>query len=114
METLTAHAKATAAIQAIRDAARALAGARTDEMGWEARRPAEKRDAILRLMQLENPLTKKPHSASSAEAVVETDEEYFDYLVAQRRIVFAAQIAWGEYEASRLTASLAVALVGDL
>lgn len=43
-------------------------------------RALEKRAAILRLMSSDNPLTGKPHSASSAEAIVESDAEYAAYL----------------------------------
>jgi hypothetical protein len=45
----------------------------------ELYRPAEKAAAIQRLMQQTNPLTGKPHSASSPEAVVETAQNYWAF-----------------------------------
>lgn len=72
------------AFTAFEAAADAYAEARETEQRFEDERPLVKHDAMLRLIALENPLTKKPHSASSAEAAVEQDAEYSGYL-AQRR-----------------------------
>lgn len=57
------------------------------EMQIEDERPLAKLEAIKRLMALPNELTGKPHSASSAEAVVETDLTYAAYLCAKREAV---------------------------
>jgi hypothetical protein len=47
---------------------------------WALDKPAEKVAAIRRIMANENPLTSKPHSASSAEAVAEMDDTYRAFL----------------------------------
>ena len=59
------------------------------EMQIEDERPLAKLEAITRLMALPNALTGKPHSASSAEAIVETDAAYAAYLSAKRDAVVA-------------------------
>lgn len=59
------------------------------ELDDDARRPAAKQQAIQRIMQGTNPLTGKPHSASSAEAIVETDAEYAAWLANHRAIIVA-------------------------
>lgn len=46
----------------------------------EAQKPIAKREATKRLVGTENELTGKPHSASSAEAIVETDPQYATFL----------------------------------
>jgi hypothetical protein len=98
------------AIVAIETAAARLAVAVRAEMELEDFRPIVKSQAIRRLMATENPETGKPHSASSAEKIVETDAEYS----AHRRDQYAAVVetirARGEFEASRRKADLAVAL----
>jgi hypothetical protein len=88
-------------ILALRDAARELGALRADEMQLEDERALVKRDAILRLMQTENAATKKPHSASSAEAVVYEDGEYQEHRIKQRDAVIATQVAYARYEAVR-------------
>jgi hypothetical protein len=47
---------------------------------WLVEKPVEKMAAIARIMTGSNPLTGKGHSASSAEAIVETDPEYAAFL----------------------------------
>lgn len=82
------------------------------EMELEYLRSVRKIDAIRRIMDSgPNPASGKPHSFSSAEAIVETDAEYAAHLgvqrdVAQKRIIMRAR-AW----AARQGAALATALV---
>jgi len=84
-----------------------LAGAVVAEMEMEAKKPAEKSDAIRRLMQQENPETGKPHSASSAEKVVETDRDYANFLTTMREAVHAKIIARAHYDAAVCAGRLA-------
>lgn len=79
--------------------------AREFEEQLEHERAYAKQDAILRLLQLEagNPLTGKPHSATSAESVVNTDAEYQAYLARQRQAVMTRIKSDGLREAARLT-----------
>ena len=100
-------------IQRVRDAARALGEARAYEQALEDERPLVKRDAIRALLQTANDLTGKPHSASSAETVVESHEPYAAHRRRQAEAVLAAQVAWGEFKAAELEATLAVALAAD-
>jgi hypothetical protein len=90
-----------AAIAAMHAAAAALGAAKADELGLEDQRALVKRDAIKRLMQTTNELTGKPHSASSAETVVEGDEEYALHRAAQRVAAIESQVAWAKWEAAR-------------
>ena len=53
-----------------------------------------------------NPLSGKPHSASSAEAVVETDPEYAAFLKRRRAAAVTKQVAYGRMESARLRAEL--------
>lgn len=84
--------------QAVRQAARQLAEAKALEMQIENERPVKKLAAIARVMQFPNVLNDKPHSASSAEAVVETDSEYAAYLATARMAVMNTITARAEYE----------------
>jgi hypothetical protein len=101
---------ATDAIDSIEAAASRLAAACRAEMELEDGRPAEKSAAVRRLMGSENPETNKPHSASSAEKIVETDGEYAAYRRRQYDAVVEKQRAYGAYEAARLRAKLSVGL----
>ena len=83
---------------AVRTAARQLAEAKELEMRYENERPVKKLAAIARVMQFPNVLNDKPHSASSAEAVVETDSEYAAYLTTCRMAVMNTIKARAEYE----------------
>lgn len=84
-----------------------LAEAKERELRLEDMRPAHKMDAILRIMQGTNPLTGKAHSASSAEAVVETDAEYAAYRAAQREATVAVIKARAYYECTIARARMA-------
>lgn len=100
-----------AAIKAVRTAAQNLGEAKAHEQLLEDGRSLEKSAAIRRLMGTENPETGKPHSASSAEKVVEQDEQYKKYRQIQANAVISSQIAWGDYEVAKLNAALEIALV---
>jgi hypothetical protein len=63
--------------------------------------------AIERIMARgDNQLTGKPHSFSSAEAVVNTDDDYQEYLERQRNAVRNRIIAKGVYDAAVAAARL--------
>jgi hypothetical protein len=82
------------------------------EAQLEADRCGVKQEAIRRIMASgDNPLTGRPHSASSAEAIVERDHEYYAHLGRQREAVYCRMNARTAWEAARLTAELAIALV---
>lgn len=93
--------------QAIVTAGDRLAAATDLEMTLEDTRPAAKQLAVLRIVGTVNPATGKAHSASSAEAVVETDEEYAAYRARQRAAVVERIKARAYYEASIARARLA-------
>ena len=83
------------------------------ELELENDRPILKRQAIMRLMGSENPLTTsadkpKLRSASSAEAIVESDPEYMAHLGAQRTVVFEKNMAYTRMTAARLRTELAI------
>jgi hypothetical protein len=86
----------------------AYARAVTTEMALEAQRPVEKQSAIRRMVGSPNPVNGKPHSASSAEEVVETDPDYADHLRKQREAVFAKITCGAAYEAAKLRAKMAM------
>jgi hypothetical protein len=71
-------------------------------------RQAVKNAAAERIMRGgDNPLTGKPHSFSSADAIVNTDAEYAEYLAKVRAASVARILARGAVDAA-----LAVARVG--
>ena len=82
------------------------------EMELEAHRAGIKAGAVARLMGEINPSSRdgKQHSASSAEAIVETDGEYAAYLLNQRNVVHAKNRAYTQAESAKLRASLAITL----
>lgn len=91
----------------IADAAQNLAAATEAEMQLEDERVAHKLMAIDRIMAAgDNKLTGKPHSYSSAEAIVNTDAQYQDYLGQIRAAVRNRIIARGGYEAALVEARL--------
>jgi len=97
------------AIAAVEAAASALGAARAHEQTLEDQRPLVKSAAIRRLMGTDNPETAKPHSASSAEKVVESDAEYFAHRQQQASAVVATEEARGAFYAARYRAELALA-----
>lgn len=104
---------AEAEIAAFEEASQHYAVLLRQEQELEAARPAVKQLATLRLMQAENPLASqagKKHSASSAEAVVETDPHYAAHLAEQRKTVFLKNDEFTRAQSARLRASLAITL----
>jgi hypothetical protein len=78
------------------------------EMELEDNRIAVKMAAISRIMGAgDNPLTGKPHSFSSAEALVNTDAEYAEYLGKLREAAKTRILARGNYDAAVVKAQLA-------
>lgn len=84
------------------------------ESELEAERPLAKLEAIRRVMVMQNGLTGKAHSYSSAEAQVETDAEYSAYLKVQRNVVLEKGLTWANLEAARLRARLGIAVLGGV
>ena len=77
------------------------------EMLLEDGRIKVKMEAVQRIMQAgDNPLTSKPHSFSSAEAGVNTDSVYADYLAKVRTAVVNRMLARGNYEAALAAARI--------
>ena len=85
-------------------AAAKCAEAREHEQRIEDERPMIKHAAIVRLMQGTNALTGKPHSASSAEAIVESDPDYAGYLATRRDAVHQHMLAQAERDVARMRA----------
>lgn len=80
------------------------------EQALEDNRINVKLAAIDRIMARgDNQFTGKPHSFSSAEAIVNTDEEYAAYLERLRNAVRARIIAKGNYDAAVAAAHLGAA-----
>lgn len=93
-------------------AAVAIADAVRRESELEDNRISVKMAAVERIMKSgDNPLTGKAHSFSSAEALVNTDITYSDYLGQCRDAAHARMIARGNYDAALATARLAAEVV---
>jgi len=75
---------------------------------FEEQRTAVKQGAIQRLMAEVNPLTGNPHSASSAEKVVELDPAYSKHLQLQRETVASKNLWSSRMVAYQLTAQLRI------
>lgn len=81
------------------------------EMMLEDARAGIKMAAVQRIMASgDNPMTSKPHSYSSAEAIVNTDREYSDYLAKMREAAVARILAKGAYDAAIAEARLMAAV----
>jgi hypothetical protein len=93
----------------IETAAARLAEITTHEMALEDARINTKLAAIGRIMSADNALTGKPHSFSSAEAIVNTDAEYQQYLERLREAAHNRIVARGAYDAAVASARLAAA-----
>jgi hypothetical protein len=88
-------------VASISSATIAYANAVENEAALEDGRITVKMAAISRIMTSgDNPLTGKPHSFSSAEALVNTDADYTEYLGKIREATKARIIARGNYEAA--------------
>jgi hypothetical protein len=97
----------TTLIDDIHRASVRLADSVEAEQSLEDARINIKLAAIERIMSRgDNTLTGKPHSFSSAEAVVNTDDEYQEYLERQRNAVRNRIIAKGVYDAAVAAARL--------
>lgn len=84
------------------------------EMALEHERAGRKAEAVARIMASgDNPLTHKPHSASSAEAVAETDHAYAAHLAEIREVVLAKNLAFSRLTVAKLEAQLAIALAQE-
>jgi hypothetical protein len=91
----------------IEQAAVALAAAVTHEMELEDTRHIVKLNAIEHIMGSgDNKLTGKPHSFSSAEAMVNTDDVYAEHLKKLRDAARARIVAKGAYDAAVAAARL--------
>ncbi len=82
------------------EAKQQYAEAVSNEMSLEDARAKAKMEAVQRIMASgDNPMTSKPHSYSSAEAIVKTDRIYSDYLAKLREAAAARINAKGNYDA---------------
>jgi hypothetical protein len=97
-----------AAINEVETAYLALGRARQREMDLDTQRHIVKVGAIRRIMQSPNDLTGKPHSVSSAEAIVELDAEFAAHRKAQSEAVLSVEAAYGAAVAAKLRAQRAV------
>lgn len=102
-------------ILAIRRAGEKLAQAAARELEVHSLRGIKKSEAIVRLIGTPNAETStesvmKPHSATSAEKVVESDKEYAAHLAACRQSVVDRILAEAELEVAVLSAQLTVKL----
>lgn len=94
--------------QQIVDAGDNLAFAVKEEMALEDNRHNVKMAAVTRIMQSgDNPLTNKPHSFSSAEALVNSDAEYAEYLGRIREAAARRIRARAQYDSAVASAHLA-------
>lgn len=94
----------------IENTAARLAEITMHEMSIEDARINTKLAAIGRIMAAgDNPLTGKPHSFSSAEAIVNTDAEYQQYLERLRLATHDRIVARGAYDAAVAAARLQAA-----
>lgn len=98
----------TAAIVKLREKGEALGIAKTIEQGLEDDRAAIKADAIVRVMKREG------IAATRAEAIVETDEEYFLHREKQRASIVARYKADAEYWAAKAEATQASLTTHDV
>ena len=95
----------------VEGAALRLAEAMTTESALEDERALVKVAGIQRLMDLgPNPLTGKPHSVSSAEAIIEQDFRYMEHRVKQRQAVANTILFRAKLKAAELRAQFAVEL----
>jgi len=77
------------------------------EMSLEDNRARVKMAAVQKIMRAgDNPMTGKPHSYSSAEAIVNTESEYADYLAKMREAAANRISARGAYDAALAEARL--------
>lgn len=82
------------------------------EVELEDGRHAAKYEAIRRLMETENPHTKKAHSASSAADIVSLDAGYAQYLRECRVAVAARMAADDAYQIAKFRVQMALTMKG--
>lgn len=105
---MTTQQDAQQLITKIKEAVEIYAAAVKAEMTLEDNRAQVKMAAVQRIMRAgDNPMTSKPHSYSSAEAIVNTDREYSDYLEKMRNAAVARILARGTYDVALTAARLA-------
>jgi hypothetical protein len=104
---MTSDATVTSLLSNIAKATEALAEAVSNEMSLEDGRAKIKMEAVQRIMAAgDNPMTSKPHSFSSAEAVANTDKVYNDYLATVRQAAVQRILARGRYDSALIEAQL--------
>jgi len=94
---------------AITAAGERLAQAMARESELHSLKGIRKSEAIVRLIGTENAETQKPHSASSAEKIVEADPTYAQFLAECRQSVIDRIRAETELTTAKLGGQLAVA-----
>jgi hypothetical protein len=88
-------------LRGLEAATQRFAAAVEHEMKLEDERGVAKMAAVSRIMSAgDNPMTGKPHSFSSAEAAVNSDRDYAEYLALLRDAAKARILARGNYEAA--------------
>jgi CelD/BcsL family acetyltransferase involved in cellulose biosynthesis len=101
--------KVSAAIRKFHAASEDLQHCTRVEMLGEAGKPVQRRDALLRIVGTDNPLTGKPHSASSAETVANEEPVFSLYLRACTDAVISRMKAETAVQAARWNVELAIA-----
>ena len=102
------------AAENIKTAAKNLSAAVRQQMTLEKDRHVVKMAAISRIVSGgDNPLTGKPHSFSSAEAVVHTDAEYDAHVVKIIDATCDKLIAVGDYDAAVAEAQMGRSIKND-
>lgn len=103
------HPPVEQAISRFMSASIALQHATRVEVEGERRKPVMRRNALLRLVGSLNPLTEKPHSASSAEPLVNDDAEFSAFLRGCTDAVIDRMAAETAVEVTRWHVELAIA-----
>jgi hypothetical protein len=91
-------------------ATESLATAFAREHETQSLKGLRKAEAIGRIIGTTDPLTQRPHSASSAEKVVEQDPEYFAFLAECRAAIVDRIRREGDYQGCLLRAQLSIRL----
>lgn len=102
---------AASLIEAIEPAAREITVALEAEHATRAARDAEREAIVNALLGNLNPMTNKPHSATSAGAAADADPTILALEQTKRAAESERIMAWARYESTRLRAKLAVRAV---
>lgn len=105
---------AAAAIVALEEAGERKADAVARCIVLEDQRPVIKARCVAEWVGAENPINGKPHSASSAEAIIESHPVYAEHRALQRQAEVDKILAFARYDAAKLRATLAVGLAVEL